>query len=152
MAVAPTDALPCSIYRTLSVALQDPPIIPPVNGYTIKWRVVGTTTWNVVSNLYGTVLQISNVPSCYSIEGTIQADCAGGSSNPTTFAITGNLSSCQNYTLLENAVYTYTSCGAIQSTDITVTTAPKTICAISGTLFSRTGATWSSNGQLCTLT
>lgn len=152
MAVAPTDSLPCSTYRTLSVALQNPPLIPPVNGYTIKWRVVGTTTWNVVSNLYGTVLQISNVPSCYSIEGTIQADCAGGSSNATTFAITGNVSTCQTYTLLQNAIYTYTPCGATQGADDTVITAPKTICAVAGTLYSRTGATWSSNGQICSPT
>lgn len=150
MATAPNETLPCSILRTLTIVISSPPLIPPANGYTVKWRVVGSTTWNVVSNLYGSTLQIPAVPSCYNIEGTIQADCAGGgSSNPVTFAVTGNVSTCQSYTLEENGSYGYTPCGASQATGIIVTAAPKTICAISGTVFSQSGLRWSSNNSTC---
>jgi hypothetical protein len=128
-----------------------PPLIPPVNGYTVQWRVVGSSTWNTVSNLFGTVLQISNVPSCYSIEGTIKADCAGGSSNTTTFAVTGNLSSCQTYILNQNALYNYTPCGSSTGIQYTVTNAPETICAVTGSVIGVNGNTWSSQNQPCNI-
>jgi hypothetical protein len=142
---------PCNIYRTLSIVIQTPPLIPPANGYTVQWRVVGATTWNIVPNLFGTVLQIPNVPTCYSIEGTIQADCAGGSSNPVSFAVTGNVSSCQTYTLNQNGVYTFTPCGQSAAIQYTATAAPEKVCAITGTLISSVGNTWSSNNQACTI-
>jgi len=143
-------ALPCSILRTLTIMISSPPTIPPANGYTVKWRVVGTTTWNVVSNLYGSTLQIPAVPACYNIEGTVQADCAGGgSSNPTTFAVTGNVSSCESFTLESVGVYTYTPCGATSGIPINVTTPPQTICAIVGTVVSGRGLTWSSTNTQC---
>jgi hypothetical protein len=141
---------PCSTLRTLTIVITPPPDIPPANGYTIKWRIVGSTTWNVVSNLYGTTLQIPAVPSCYNIEGTIQADCAGGSSNPITFAVTGNISSCESIKLESVGVYTYTPCGGSSGIPINVTTPPQTICAIVGTVISDRGLIWSSTNTPCT--
>jgi len=146
---------PCTIVRTLTIAISSPPTIPPANGYTVKWRPVGTIPWNVVSNLYGNVFSISNVPGCYNIEGTIQADCAGGgSSNPVTFAVANSFSSCISYKLLDVGVYQYTPCGNTIPTVVEVTevNVPVTVCAVAGTVVPTAGLTFSTDNSSCTTT
>jgi hypothetical protein len=127
--------LPCISYQVLNVAFTAP-TIPPVNGYVVKWRVVGETEWNVVSNQYNNPVQIAGVPTCYAIEGTIQADCGGGNlGNPINFALSAQASSCYTFTLLQSANYTYVSCGGTQVSTVTNSASqPTSICAIDGSV------------------
>lgn len=143
---------PCSTIRTLTLSIVPPPTIPPADGYTVKWRPVGTTTWNTVSKLYGNVLSISNVPGCFNIEGTIQANCAGGgSSNPVTFAVANSFSTCISYKLLDVGIYQFTQCGTTVPTvaEVTVDNAPVTVCAIAGTVLPTAGLTFSTDNSSC---
>lgn len=140
----------CSSIRTLNIAITDPPTIPPANGYTVKWRPVGTTTWNTVSNLYGNTFTIPNIPGCFNLEGTIQSTCADGSlSSPTTFAVVGSSSSCITYSLLSVGIYTYVQCGTTEPTVVEVTTAPLSICAVAGTVASGTNLAFSTTNATC---
>jgi hypothetical protein len=128
----------CSTYRTLSIR-YDEPEIAPANGYVIKWRIAGDLTYNTVSSLYGNPLQITNIPTCYNIEGTVQADCGGGNlGTPVNFAVSGTSVGCYNFELLETRTYTFTPCN--QTAPISVFNnasdplVDRTVCALDGTV------------------
>ena len=125
----------CATFKTLNV-VYTPPTIAPANGYVVKWRVVGSTTWNTVSGQYGNPIQIAGVPTCFAIEGTIQADCGDGNlGTPISFAISAESGACYYFTLLQSANYTYVPCGS--TTPVTVTnleSSPLSVCAVDGTV------------------
>ena len=125
---------PCATYKTLQVAYI-PPAITPANGYLVKWRVVGDPVWNVVTQ-YGNPIQITGVPACYNIEGTIQANCGNENFGQLiNFAVTGSATTCYNFELLDSANYSYVPCGS--TTPVTVTnnsSSPTTVCAVDGTV------------------
>lgn len=81
---------PCTITKTLQIAFT-PPSTLPTNGYIVKWRIVGATTWNTVSpNPTNSPVNIAAVPACENIEGTIQTNCGGGNTGlVATFGATG---------------------------------------------------------------
>lgn len=138
MALPPQELDPnCNSYRTLTLTYTSP-AIEPQNGYVVKWRIVGAASYNVEPNKYGNPIYIPNIPSCYNIEGTIQADCGGSLSNPVTFAITSSASACYSFELLDTATYTYTVCGASQSSTVynnsTSSKVIRTVCAQDGTV------------------
>ena len=82
--------LPCTIFKTLQIAFTPPSVIP-VNGYIVKWRIVGSPTWNTVSpNPTTSPVNIAAVPACENIEGTIQSNCGGGNTGMVaTFFVAG---------------------------------------------------------------
>ena len=129
----------CNSFKTLTLTYTSP-AIEPQNGYVVKWRIAGSgSAYTTEPNKYGNPIYISNIPSCYNIEGTIQADCGSGSlSNPVTFAITSSTAACYSFELLDTATYTYTACGASQSSNsynnATNSQVQRTICAQDGTV------------------
>lgn len=124
----------CSTYKTLEVDF-DSPLFAPANGYVVKWRPVGTVNWNTVIQNQIPVI-VAGVPTCFNIEGTIQADCGNGNlSNPVVFSVSSTTTVCRTFRLLETAAYTYTSCTS--GNTITVNnqaSIPSTVCAIDGTV------------------
>lgn len=65
----------CPILKTLRVSFTAPSPAPP-NGYRVKWRVVGTTTYTTaVGPFTSSPASVTNVPACEDIEGTIEAVC-----------------------------------------------------------------------------
>lgn len=136
--------LPCATSRTIRLDFVTP-AIPPANGYVVKWRAVGQTDWNELPPQFGNPLYLYNVPSCFDIEGTIQANCSGTLSNPVNFAV-ASASGCFQFTLTQNATYTYIPCN--ESTPITIQnnmSSPSTVCAVDGTV---TGGTFT-KGVAC---
>lgn len=127
---------PCSSTKTLVINYTTANNILPASGYTIQWRVVGSSVWNTVPNKTTNPITIPNVPTCYSIEGKILADCGTGElSELETFGVTGISTSCASYVLIETGEYTYTPCGDFQPTSIFNNAAvPQTICATEGTV------------------
>lgn len=125
----------CSTFKTLQVSFAAP-AIAPANGYLVKWRAVGETAWNQVTQ-FGNPVVISGVPACFNIEGTIQADCGNGSLGlPINFSATGGTAVCYNFTLLNTGNYTYVPCGEVDQT-ITVSNnsnSPTSVCAKDGTV------------------
>lgn len=124
----------CSTFKTLQVAFVEP-TIPPANGYVVKWRPVGTTTWNTVSQNQNPVI-IAGVPTCFNIEGTIQANCGDGNlGTPVVFAVTSSSSECRSIQLIQTAVYTYVPCnGGSPVTVNNLSSSPTTVCAQDGTV------------------
>lgn len=136
----------CSTFRSLQVAFTEP-TIPPSNGYVVKWRPVGTLTWNTVTQNQNPVI-IAGVPTCFSIEGTIQADCGSGNlGNPVVFAVTSSSSECRTFRLLETATYTYVSCTSGNTISVSNNSStPSTVCALDGTVL---GGQFTDLNQLC---
>lgn len=138
---------PCGIIRTLTIAFV-PPSVPPANGYTVKWRAVGDLTWNIVTNLYSIPITIPGVPGCFNLEGTIEANCAGGNTSQiTTFAVTGSSTNCQNVTFLQTSAYTYIPCGDPNNTPVVIANdsmSPTTDCVVTGSI---TGGTYTVNSS-----
>jgi len=66
--------LPCSSTKTLVINYTSASNILPADGYTIQWRIVGSSIWNTVPNKTTNPITIPNVPTCYSIEGKILAE------------------------------------------------------------------------------
>lgn len=125
----------CSTFKTLQVSFVAPPITP-ANGYLVKWRVVGETLWNEVTQ-YGNPVTIAGVPACFNIEGTIQANCGNGNlGQPINFAAQGGTSTCYTFSLLNTGNYTYVPCGQVDQTVTVANNAnsPTTICAKDGTV------------------
>lgn len=124
----------CSTFKTLQVNFTAP-AIPPANGYVVKWRVVGETNWNTVTQNQNPIT-IAGVPACFNIEGTIQADCGGGNlGNTIIFTAAASVETCYSFQLLNTATYTYVPC----DTEVAVTVSnnagsPVTVCAIDGTV------------------
>jgi hypothetical protein len=125
----------CSTFKTLQVSFTTPQI-PPANGYLVKWRVVGASTWNEVTQ-YGNPVTIAGVPACFNIEGTIQANCGNGNiGQPINFAAQGGTTTCYLFTLQNTGNYTYIPCGQVDQT-VTVSNnanSPTQICAKDGTV------------------
>jgi hypothetical protein len=111
------------------------PAIAPANGYIVKWRPVGTTTWNTVTQNQNPVV-IAGVPTCFNIEGTIQASCAGGSLGSTVvFSVSSSSAECRSIRLLDTGLYSYTSCSsAVERTVNNLASSPTVICARDGTV------------------
>lgn len=128
--------LPCSTTKTLVINYTSASNILPAGGYTIQWRAVGHTTWNTVANKTTNPITIPNVPTCYSIEGKILADCGTGELNVLeTFGVTGVSTSCVTYRLLDSGDYTYTPCNSFQPMSIYNNSgSPQAVCAIEGTV------------------
>lgn len=126
----------CSTFKTLQVSFQTP-AIAPANGYLVKWRIVGETAWNEVTQ-YGNPVTIAGVPACFNIEGTIQANCGNGNlGNPINFSAVGGTTVCYQFTLLNTGNYTYVPCGQVDQT-VTVSNnanSPTQVCAKDGTVF-----------------
>jgi hypothetical protein len=125
----------CSTFKTLQVSFAAPQVAP-ANGYLVKWRAVGATTWNETTQ-YGNPVTIAGVPACFNIEGTIQANCGNGNlGQPINFAATGGTTVCYSFTLNNTGNYTYIPCGEVDQT-ITVSNnanSPTQICAKDGTV------------------
>lgn len=65
----------CPVLKTLSVSFTAPSPIP-ANGYRVKWRVVGTSTYTTaVGPFVSSPALVTNVPACENVEGTIEAVC-----------------------------------------------------------------------------
>lgn len=124
----------CSTFRSLQVAFTAP-TIAPANGYVVKWRPVGTPTWNTVSQNQNPVV-IAGVPTCFNIEGTIQADCGGGNlGNPVVFSVTSSSAECRSLRLLDTAAYTYIPCGSnVPVTVNNFANSPTVVCSKDGTV------------------
>lgn len=137
----------CFTYRTLSITYTEPEIAPS-NGYLIKWRIAGNTGWNTISGLYGNPLQITNIPTCYNIEGTVQADCGNGNlGTAVNFAVSGTTVGCYNFQLLEDRTYTFTPCNQSEPVSLFNNSAsPTTVCALDGSV---SGGTFT-RGTSCT--
>lgn len=128
----------CNSYKTLQLDFIEP-AIPPLNGYVVKWRTVGSTNWTQISTNNGSPIYIPNIPVCQNIEGTIQADCGGGNfGSPINFAVTAERGECFSFILLESAQYTYISCvdnqeKIIQNVD-SYPVEQRTVCAVNGSV------------------
>lgn len=125
----------CSTYKTLSINYTDP-LLEPANGYIVKWRVAGDISWTTVSGIYGNPIQLANIPACFNIEGTIQADCGNNSlSNPVSFAISATAKGCYTHVLVDTGVYTYTPCNQVQPVTINnLSASPYSVCAVDGSV------------------
>lgn len=136
----------CSTTTTLQVAFTQP-TIPPANGYIVKWRPVGTTEWNTV-NQNQNPISIAGVPTCFNIEGTIQANCGGGNlGTVVSFAVSSTSSNCRSIQLLQTAAYTYVPCSSNIAVTVNNTSgSPTTVCAKDGTV---TGGTFTDLNQAC---
>jgi hypothetical protein len=130
----------CDKYRVLSLSFA-PPEVEPSNGYNVQWRAVGNTEWNTVVGILNNPILIPNVPACYNIEGTIQANCGDGNLGKTSyFAVSGSVKTCFLYSLGTNGTtYTYTSCSTNQSTSVTVGGTAITVSAYEGSISPMTG-------------
>jgi hypothetical protein len=130
----------CDKYRVLSLSFA-PPEIEPANGYNVQWRAVGNTEWNTIVGILNNPILIPNVPACYNIEGTIQANCGEGNYGKTSyFAVSGSVKTCFLYALAtDGETYTYTSCSTNQSTSVTVSGTSVTISAYEGSISPMTG-------------
>lgn len=137
----------CSTFATLQVGFSTP-VVPPANGYIVKWRPVGTTTWNFVYQNQNPIV-ITGVPSCFDIEGTIQADCGNGNlGNTVVFAATASLAGCRSIELLNTATYTYIPCGQDEPVTVSnLSSSPTTVCAEDGSV---TGGAFTDLNLACT--
>jgi hypothetical protein len=133
-----SDLTPCSSTKTLTIEYVTGSIMP-AGGYTVKWRVVGSSTWYTVPNNTINPILIPGVPTCYPIEAQLLTDCGNGLEVISTFGVTGQtISSCYTYQFLDNSQYTYTPCGS--SNPVTVYNSVDNgnsipnVCVIEGTV------------------
>ena len=78
----------CPILKTLQISFT-PPSPAPTNGYRIKWRVVGTSTYTTAVGPFTTSPAVlTNIPACENIEGTVEAVCGSTYSSVATFSAT----------------------------------------------------------------
>lgn len=126
----------CSSTKTLVINYTSESNILPAGGYTIQWRIVGSPTWYTVANKTTNPISIPNVPTCFSIEGKILADCGTGELRQLeTFGVTGVSPSCVSYSLLDTATYSYTPCGGFQQLSLfNNESAPQSVCATEGSI------------------
>ena len=67
----------CTTFRSVIVDFTEPEI-KPANGYIVKYRIAGASTYNTLSpNPMGSPAVIPNVEACSNIEGTISTSCDG---------------------------------------------------------------------------
>jgi hypothetical protein len=75
----------CTTYRSVQIDFTEP-AIRPANGYTVKWRVIGTTEWTTLSpNPTASPAIIPYVPDCVNIEGTVATLCDGITGSTVSF-------------------------------------------------------------------
>lgn len=75
----------CPITRTLTVNFV--PNGTPANGYRVKWRVVGTSSYTTATGPFtSSPITIPSVPACDNIEGTIEGNCNGTYSTAVNFS------------------------------------------------------------------
>lgn len=129
--------LPCSTYKTAVITLT-PPAIAPLNGYKVKWRVVGETAWNTYPNQTSNPISIVGVPACYNIEVSLAADGDGSTCSEVIVPIAGNTECWQFILNDEGATYMYTPCNQTNSVMMVITPGmsneQKTVCAVLGTV------------------
>lgn len=78
----------CPVLKTLNISFTAPSPIPQ-NGYRVKWRVVGTSTYTTaVGPFVSSPALVTNVPACENVEGTIEAVCGAVYSSVATFVAT----------------------------------------------------------------
>jgi hypothetical protein len=142
---------PCSEYKSVQIVLAAP-TIAPANGYKVRWRVQGSTTWYDYPDQTGTNITIIGVPACYNIEVGISAKCDGAVGTEVIASVQGSSTTCYSYTLNDDAVYYYTPCNSNQPSSITiVASAPqpqRIVCAKQNTI---TGGSFT-QGSSCTPT
>jgi hypothetical protein len=140
---------PCSTFKTLQISFTAP-IVPPANGYIIKWRPVGTTDWNFVYQNQNPIV-IAGVPSCYNIEGSVRADCGDGNlGNEVVFAVSSTANGCKSYILNDNGTYSYVPCGQVEPVDINnLASSPTAVCAVEGTVTSSSGLSFTDLNIIC---
>lgn len=140
---------PCATLTTLQVDFSTPDV-PPANGYIVKWRPVGTTAWNHVFQNQNPIT-IPGVPSCFDIEGTIQADCGDGNlGNIVVFSAISSAvaSECRTVQLLQTATYTYIPCSDDEPIIVNnVASSPTSVCAVVGSV---SGGTFTDLNLECT--
>lgn len=107
----------------------------PSSGYTVKWRVVGSSTWYTVPNKTINPITIPGVPTCYPLEVQLYVDCGNGLQLLETFGVLNNASECYQYELLDAGLYRYVPCGAVDVVEVNNTEGSGTrVCAIEGTV------------------
>lgn len=78
----------CPILKTLQVTFTAPNPVPD-NGYRVKWRVVGSSTYTTaVGPFVNSPITLSNIPACENVEGTVEAVCGATYSSVATFLAT----------------------------------------------------------------
>lgn len=78
----------CPILKTLQISFTAPNPVPD-NGYRVKWRVVGTTTYTTATGPFvNSPITLNNIPSCENVEGTVEAVCGATFSSVATFLAT----------------------------------------------------------------
>lgn len=93
--------MPCPLVKTLQITFTAP-TTPPDNGYRVKWREVGASTYTtVVGTFVGSPISVQNIPACTDVEGTVEAVCGATYSAVATFTVP--------------AAYSSTTCGSFIS-------------------------------------
>lgn len=125
----------CNTYKTLQVSFL-PPSIPPANGYRVKYRVVGEEEWIATPNQFNNPVTLAGIPACFNLEVSIQADCGGGNLGPANVVgVTGTVTACYEFELINSALYTYVPCGQTEPVNLTVLAeSPVVVCAVDGTV------------------
>ena len=131
-------SLPCTTLKTLTITYSSGSVMPSA-GYTIQWRVVGSSDWFTEPNKRANPITIPGVPSCYPLEIKLLADCGTGLQVVETFGVQGTASTlCYTYQLLDSAQYTYTPCGSTNPVSIYNSTSSistqQLVCAVNGSL------------------
>jgi hypothetical protein len=81
------------VLKTLRVSFTAP-LSPPENGYRVRWRIVGTSTYTTAIGPFTTSpVEITNVPACENIEGTVEAICGSSYSSVASFTAAKEASS-----------------------------------------------------------
>jgi hypothetical protein len=112
----------CTTLKILNIQWTVP-TIPPSEGYIIRYRPVGASTWTTrtVLDPNASSLAIPNVPACDDVEVTIQANCGDGRTGfESTTVIPSSLRGCREYSLQNTTggtiSYSYFSCEGIEMT------------------------------------
>lgn len=80
----------CTTFRSIQIDFREPDV-KPANGYLVKYRTVGTTTWNTLSPApMSSPAIIPNVEACANIEGTISTNCDGNLGASVSFVVSMN--------------------------------------------------------------
>lgn len=129
---------PCNDYGTVNISFIAPDITPK-NGYKIKWKITTASEWNLYPNQYSSPITIFNVPKCYDLEVSIQADCDNGNVGQEIIVPIGaSVTGCGTYVLTAAGTYTYVPCGQVtpvnQFIDPQVSAVNRTFCIKEGTI------------------
>lgn len=128
-------SLPCTDLKTLTINYSTGSVMPDT-GYTVQWRIVGTTDWHTEPNKKANPITIAGVPSCYALEARLMADCGSGLQIVEVFAVQGtSTNACYQFKLLDTASYNYTPCNsALEQIVYNQMGSEQIICAIDGSV------------------